>query len=636
MVGALHWFPKRFSPGDMDASGGDQLLGKTELSRLDVLIRETAQNSWDARLPTSRPLFGVSLRRTDLEYRHDLASLLSEGRSTQLWSRLNQPNFRVLEVSDRGTHGLDGPSDLSPAPGNSSARFQDLILKFGVSHNDGQTGGTYGFGKTAAFAYSGVGTIIYWTRCRNHSGNLEDRFIVSSFGQSYQQNGVQYTGRHWWGTKDGSQDSVLPLVGVAAAQLGDRFFKRGFANGETGTSLLILDPLVTDDNVTAEDESVEMDRFESSPADVESEFGRRARRAIRSNLWPKLIPELGTTHCPMELHLEVNDNEIALGSQDTGALGYWGAGLTAIRQHRSGETAAVHSPAGLPVKVIDVARYKKVIGHLALVKRVTALEQPVKNDDLDPSQPGSELSRIALMRGKAELVVTTVDWVDRLPLAGLDWLAVYKSADEFDDAYAQAEPPAHDNWVSDGSSNESARIVKHTKNRVKRFVTEEFYPERDGADAAPQELTITAGMLARRLGAMLPSEIQSPDQVGSRETIKRQDLSTGNPKKWSVEAEPPRLLGTDTDGHQRQEVAFKVSGQSGLGRVKLAVSLIGEDGLHEPVSEEVLDIVWIGNTRYRGQTTLLRAGTRAAVQFSGAPRRAMRVELTVGGIDGDS
>ncbi|MCF2586105.1 hypothetical protein [Brevibacterium sp. UCMA 11752] len=549
---------------------------------------------------------------------------------------MNQPNFRVLEVSDRGTHGLDGPSDLSPAPGNSSARFQDLILKFGVSHNDGQTGGTYGFGKTAAFAYSGVGTIIYWTRCRNHSGNLEDRFIVSSFGQSYQQNGVQYTGRHWWGTKDGSQDSVLPLVGVAAAQLGDRFFKRGFANGETGTSLLILDPLVTDDNVTAEDESVEMDRFESSPADVESEFGRRARRAIRSNLWPKLIPELGTTHCPMELHLEVNDNEIALGSQDTGALGYWGAGLTAIRQHRSGETAAVHSPAGLPVKVIDVARYKKVIGHLALVKRVTALEQPVKNDDLDPSQPGSELSRIALMRGKAELVVTTVDWVDRLPLAGLDWLAVYKSADEFDDAYAQAEPPAHDNWVSDGSSNESARIVKHTKNRVKRFVTEEFYPERDGADAAPQELTITAGMLARRLGAMLPSEIQSPDQVGSRETIKRQDLSTGNPKKWSVEAEPPRLLGTDTDGHQRQEVAFKVSGQSGLGRVKLAVSLIGEDGLHEPVSEEVLDIVWIGNTRYRGQTTLLRAGTRAAVQFSGAPRRAMRVELTVGGIDGDS
>ena len=50
MIQPLQWFPKRFSPGDMDASGGDRLLGKTELSRLAVLIRETAQNSWTRRM----------------------------------------------------------------------------------------------------------------------------------------------------------------------------------------------------------------------------------------------------------------------------------------------------------------------------------------------------------------------------------------------------------------------------------------------------------------------------------------------------------------------------------------------------------------------------------------------------------
>ena len=78
MIKTLQWFPKRFSPGAMDASGGDRLLVKTELSRLAVLIRETAQNSLDARNDRGRPLFGMALRRTDYRLRDDLADLLSE------------------------------------------------------------------------------------------------------------------------------------------------------------------------------------------------------------------------------------------------------------------------------------------------------------------------------------------------------------------------------------------------------------------------------------------------------------------------------------------------------------------------------------------------------------------------------
>src|SRR5699024_3734659 len=85
----------------MDASGGDRLLGKTELSRLAVLIRETAQNSWDAKNEGARPLFGVSLRRTDFRLREDLASLLSEGRLTGLTSLRRNANFRILEIYDR-------------------------------------------------------------------------------------------------------------------------------------------------------------------------------------------------------------------------------------------------------------------------------------------------------------------------------------------------------------------------------------------------------------------------------------------------------------------------------------------------------------------------------------------------------
>jgi hypothetical protein len=632
MVTPLQWFPKRFSPGDMDASGGDRLLGKTELSRLSVLIREMAQNSWDARLPGARPEFGVSLRRTDFRYREDLVELLRDGRLRGLKDLVRQSNLRVLEIHDRETHGLDGPADLSPVRRGSPARFQDLILKFGVSHNDGRTGGTYGFGKTAAFAYSGIGTVIYWTRCRNPEGCLEERFIVSAYGESYHEGGVQYTGRHWWGALSDDGESVLPVIGDGARELGLRFFERGFDADETGTSILVLDPLVIDDEDV--DGVVPLDRFRSDPDEVEADFSRRARHAIRANLWPKLVPETGADRSPMDLRLRVSGDDVALGDASVGALGYWGAGLNAIRQHRGGESEAVTTPSGIPVKVLEVTHYKNTLGHLALVRRVPALESAAPDDDLDPSALDARMLRIALMRGQAELVVTTVDWVGRVPETGLEWLAVYKSADEFDEKYAEAEPPAHDDWVTDGSSGESAKIVRHTKSRVKRLVTDEFYPEEAlSAPSAPQ-VAMATGDLARRLGAMLPVEMPTPASGRERGSAggRRKDSAV----KWAVEANPPRLLGTGSDGRQQQEIEFRLTGGEGIGSVVISVSLIGDDGLHEPVPLEDLELEWGCGTDASGARANLPAGSESSVRFSGAPRRAMRVELTAGGTDGRS
>src|SRR5699024_12017402 len=120
---------------------------------------------------------------------------------------------------------------------------------------------------------------------------------------------------------------------------------------------------------------------------------------------------------------------------------------------------------------------------LALVRRILDAEDHLDHDDLDPSHDGSRLLRIALMRGQAELVVTTVDWVQREAPMGTDWLAVYKSADDFDEYYAEAEPPAHDNWVTEGSSSESSKIVRHTKIRVRQRITEVIHPQQEETES---------------------------------------------------------------------------------------------------------------------------------------------------------
>lgn len=636
MTKPLEWFPKRFAPGDMDASGGDRLLGKTELSRLAVLIRESAQNSWDARRDGTRPLYGINLRRTDFRLREDLATLLSEGRLDELERLKRRTNFRILEVYDRGTEGLDGPFDLSPAGKGRSARFQDLILKFGVSHNNGSTGGTYGFGKTAAFAYSGIGTVIYWTRCRNPEGVLEDRFIASAFGDSYLDGGHQYTGRHWWGIRSEDDESILPVIGSAAAELGAQFFRRGFAQGETGTSILILDPLVADAEDAEDSSPAQLHRFSTAVEEMEDDFAQRARRAIRENLWPKLIAPPGLAEGPMEVELRVNDELLDLGDARTGALALWGAGLNAIRAERAGQDRG-DAPRGAAVQVHEVTRYGKTIGHLALVLRSPGAEQYLQHDDLDPAREDeSRLLRIALMRGQAELVVTTVDWVQREAPAGMDWLAVYKSADDFDEHYAEAEPPAHDNWVTDGSSSESSKIVRHTKSRVKNTILNKIYPQLEVEAPEVTGAMPSTGALSKRLGAILPVAQPKADAgggAGGRAGRRRAETGT----RWSVDAEPPRLVSTHSDGRQLQEVRFTVHGQDAVGRVKLSVSMLGDEGLHEAIDPELLNIQWgYGAPREGIDTASVRAGDAAAVRFIGPARRALRVELSAGGVDGRS
>src|SRR5699024_10146816 len=190
----------------------------------------SAQNSWDARRDGTRPLYGINLSRTDFRLREDLATLLSEAALDELERLKRRTHCRLPEAYARGTAGLEGRCDLSPAGKGRSARLADLILKFGVTHNNGSIGSTYGFGKTAAFAYSGLGTVIYWTRCRNPEGVLEDRFIASAFGDSYLDGGHQYTGRHWWGVRSEDDESILPVIGSAAAELGAQFFRCCLAN----------------------------------------------------------------------------------------------------------------------------------------------------------------------------------------------------------------------------------------------------------------------------------------------------------------------------------------------------------------------------------------------------------------------
>ena len=270
---SLGWFPKQFSPGDIDGVGAKRLLGTPNIDPAWVLVREMGQNSWDARGASPSidfilnlrllrgPVMEILRRRifTDDPPKTGLAELL---RHDEIWA---------LEVSDRGTVGLGGPirNDLAVDPGVDTD-FIDLVFNIGAPRDVYLGGGTYGFGKTISYVTSSVGTILIWSRCEGSSG-LEHRLIGSAIGDGFNMDGLRFTGRHWWGNVIASEGRVEPVVGDLAEELGEAVFAARFDRDLTGTSILILDPQLGGDSP---EKNVKL-----------------LAEAVVWNLWPKLLAE---------------------------------------------------------------------------------------------------------------------------------------------------------------------------------------------------------------------------------------------------------------------------------------------------------------------------------------------------------
>ncbi|MCG7428028.1 hypothetical protein MHY20_10515 [Helcobacillus sp. ACRRO] len=618
-VRPLDWYAKPFTQGDIDGSSSDRMLGKSNLSSLELLIRETAQNSWDARRRNSRPLYGVRARFLGFNLRRKLGVLFRDYPDQELSRLLNRGDFEALEIYDRGTTGLDGPTDLRPVRKGESANYQNMISKLGVARDNTSTGGTYGFGKTAAFRYSRVGTVIFWTRIRLAFGQYEHRLIATAFKDSYSRDGTQYTGRHWWGIR--SDQSALPLTGVEAEKLGNMLFERGFTEYETGTSMLILAPdYPSAEQLDDDDCSIE------EPPDLEALIAS----AIRRHLWPKLITPPGESSPPMTIEAFFDGEEIALDLGDDDALRLWGYGLNSIRSERSGGTARFARPRSARVRLHDV-RYTRnrmgIIGHLAIVTWDPEVLELEDWDDLNPYAEHGGLDAVALMRGQAELVVATENWgAGIIPKGGLHWLAVYKAAESADPVYARAEPPAHDAWVQNAADNDVRLLVRFTQRKVQEALKNTLAPQAVEEPGGTQT-QLTTGTLSHRLTTILPP---APILDPRASTPSRRGPGS-SPKKRSaaVRILDQGPIGADEFGRPRIRVRFRVDGTDRDTRVKFKASLVGSDGVTEALSLRHLKPTWYRNALPDDQSVaIVPPATDWFVEFTGESRRAVRADLT--------
>ena len=476
------WWSQPFAPeGSAAAEGIVKQLGALSLDPLTVLVREAAQNTWDARHGADAPLFSLELRPLGAHADAWRALLLpSPPRQAGIdLDTVLDADTPILVVSDRGTVGLGGPlrAGFRPEPGQ-RPDFVQFVRNIGEPSDHLLGGGTYGFGKGIFYNISAVSTVLV-DSCTVEDGPGRRRLIGSSLGPSwYDEHDRRFTGRHWWGDVVGDVPDPLldDTAEVCAAALG----LPGFEDDETGTDIVVIAPRL---GLAGGADRVRT-RHEAAEFMVSS---------ILWHLWPKMVPDVPSR--TMRFEVLVDGWSLPVPDPASTELAPFVRALTRIRDG-------------------GASRYRRTVpprdaGGFALDPDAAEVGEP--GSSVLAARPFDGPSRHVARMRSAELVVDYVESMTH-PNPRLRYGAVFKASDDADPYFAAAEPPTHDTWAEQGLSGTALGVVRNARHFVHRQVEAELAPRATSGSPA----TVGLGRLSARLATLLPSPPSKATDGGER------------------------------------------------------------------------------------------------------------------------
>jgi hypothetical protein len=432
----LDLYSERYAASGSMGSNFKRLLGTPANDRLETVLREAVQNSIDASL--DRNEVRIRIRYRSLAARQVLLLADTVFAHTPwigsdpggLLATLGRTRLPVLEISDFGTTGLDGPTRADRFPdANTRTNFVDFVCNIGTPRDRTGGGGTYGFGKSAYYAASTCSTLLIDTVVRDGAG-FERRFIACHAGDSFDRKVSgemqRHTGRQWWGREGMNGGFVDPATGDEAQRLSEELGMSPRSRGDTGTTVVLLDPVLGD----------------MGPRDL----GMRIAGILLSNFWPRMTRDTPRSR-RIRFELEVDGQEVGVPDpENCPPLNIFCEALSCAR-------TGVATP-GVRLHTVECQRPRKVLGTLAYKSDLKATRVQVHGDLF---QGIRRSHHIALMR-PVELVVKYLEGSE-VQDERLEWAGVFIASEEeaVERAFASAEPPAHDDWVPASIQDKSQR-----------------------------------------------------------------------------------------------------------------------------------------------------------------------------------
>lgn len=643
---SLKRYSKPRGAGDQTSGGRGKLLRPTsDLSRVGIVVRETLQNSWDARDEAWYPAYGVRVYQVAEQAKRILQERIFTDLPVslrELAQSLQNPDLHAIEIYDRGTSGLNGPyraTDvaLKGTPNN----FNSFVFDIGTTKASETSGGTFGFGKTAAFEVSKVHSVVYWTRCLNSSGEHEYRLIAASLHEPYDENNARFTGAHWWGelvpaTMNPHLKDIVPIVGDEAQRLGELLFHVPFGDEgdspETGTSILILDPVISVKNQDDEGSDNDQTPLVQVPVRHEqdaSELLKQISDALTLNAWPKTIP-LDDDGAPMLIELYRNEEELNVAERIRRESQQFANALVKVREAQ--DQQKYHDPGIAPQGILEEktfpirlrpvykqgmtredffgTRNDNVVGHLHLSLRVK---------DIGGASLSHKRNALCLMRSGAELVVKYEEIIDSLDDA-LEWHGVFKPTPECDKHFSASEPPTHDSWnPRSGTDNEiSAYVVEKALGQI-RQKTRDFL----SAHQTPQkESTRSVRGVATGLREFVPFGNEPEATNGGR----GRSSGGGGKRTAATQAE---VVNSRTSSENQSQIQVRAKSKEGADvKIHAIFFAVTSEGRMSLTDDEV-DVTWQrdGETVSEGKTITLENGHSAELIFRPRVEAAIEIDL---------
>lgn len=549
---------ERYSPtGNIASAGVRNQLGRPSLDPVTLLVREAVQNCWDARLRDDEPVrVAFEVEHVDGARRQRWADLVYAQQPKHLDARERLLDFDsewlLMTISDRGTWGLGGPTraDVVTA-GDVPTDFVDFLRNLGSPPDKEYGGGTFGFGKAALYAMSGIGSILVYTRCR-HLGKIETRLMGAGLGGGYvakDERGkpTRFTGRHWWGRW--RDRLVEPLRGGEADAVAQRLGLPGFDEGDTGTTIAIVDFRLGDEI------------SDRGRARTFAQLRRDLLEALTWNFWPKMVPGPDGA-LPMTFQIRMDGEDVpVVPTPDTPALEAMTAALEEARQLSAG------SAEPSPDTTFEITRQRQTMGWLVLRHFMTRKTPGTwRNAE---ALGGSRLPprhHVAWMRS-AELVVKYHE-APPIEADGVGYAGVFVVANEHfpDRAFAAAEPPTHDDWVEKNLQDAIQRSIVHVSLKKMRSHLREFVASKARVDVETDSTPL--GTLSEALGGILigipgpgaaiPKQKKRPKPRGRGPRVVEADE-----EEWGSvsEASEPNLASTGVGGDDAVQEARRMLGR---------------------------------------------------------------------------
>ena len=231
-------------PGRMTQSGSSllKLIQNNNMPILDLLVRESIQNSLDAKNELDSY---VTVEFITGEFNKISLNRELEGITDSLNKKYWKNEYKYIAVRDSNTVGLTGKLHYDEVTDNQYGNLLKLIYEISKPQEAEGAGGSWGLGKTVYFRV-GIGLVIYYSRIINEQGQYESRLAASLVEDEMEVDslipalpGKSKRGIAWWGQSIG-ENKTKPITDEQYIEQILKIFNMDPYEGDlTGTTIII-------------------------------------------------------------------------------------------------------------------------------------------------------------------------------------------------------------------------------------------------------------------------------------------------------------------------------------------------------------------------------------------------------------